>query len=54
MDSDFWISIRKWRFIVPIITKKDLLVADGEQRLTAAKALGMKEVSRAPQVFTSS
>ena len=38
-------SIRKWGFIVPIITNKDLLVADGEQRFTAAKALGMTEVS---------
>jgi ParB-like chromosome segregation protein Spo0J len=37
-------SIKKWRFIVPIITNKDLVVADGEQRLTAAKALGMKQV----------
>lgn len=38
-------SIKKWHFIVPIITNKDLIVADGEQRLTAAKALGMKQVS---------
>lgn len=37
-------SILKWGFIVPIITNRDLLVADGEQRLTAAKELGMKEV----------
>ena len=38
-------SIKKWGFIVPIITNKDLLIADGEQRFTAAKALGMTEVS---------
>ena len=38
-------SIKKWGFIVPIITNKDLLIADGEQRYTAAKALGMNEVS---------
>ena len=38
-------SIEKWGFIVPIITNKDLLIADGEQRYTAAKALGMTEVS---------
>ena len=37
-------SIKKWGFIVPIITNKDLLIADGEQRYTAAKALGMVEV----------
>src|ERR1700690_1715031 len=38
-------SIKKWGFIVPIITNKDLLIADGEQRYIAAKALGMAEVS---------
>ena len=38
-------SIKKWGFIVPIITNRDLLIADGEQRYTAAKALGMSEVS---------
>jgi ParB-like chromosome segregation protein Spo0J len=38
-------SIKKWGFIVPIITNKDLLIADGEQRYTAAQALGMTEVS---------
>ena len=37
-------SIKKWGFIVPIITNKTLLIADGEQRYTAAKALGMSEV----------
>lgn len=38
-------SIRRWGFIVPIITNKDYLVADGEHRLTAAKDIGMKQVS---------
>ncbi len=38
-------SIKKWGFIVPIITNKDLLIADGEQRWTVAKSLGMNQVS---------
>lgn len=38
-------SIKKWGFIVPIITNKDLLIADGEQRWTVAKSLGMSQVS---------
>ena len=38
-------SIRRWGFVVPIITNKDLLVADGEHRLLAAKELGFKKVS---------
>ena len=37
-------AIVKWGFIVPIVTNRDLLVADGEQRLTVAKELGMKQV----------
>jgi len=37
-------SIEKYGFIVPIITNRDLLVADGEQRFKVAEALGMKEV----------
>lgn len=37
-------SIKKWGFIVPIITNKDLLIADGEQRWTVAKDLGMPNV----------
>ena len=37
-------SVEKYGFIVPIITNKDLLVADGEQRLTVASTLGMKQV----------
>lgn len=36
-------SIKKWGFIVPIITNKDLLIADGEQRFTVAKSLGKNE-----------
>lgn len=38
-------SIKKWGFIVPIITNKDLLIADGEQRWTVAKSMGMSQVS---------
>jgi ParB-like chromosome segregation protein Spo0J len=37
-------SISKYGFIIPIVTNKDLLIADGEQRLIEAKALGMKQV----------
>jgi len=36
--------MEKWGFIVPIVTNKDYLIADGEQRLTIAKQLGLKEV----------
>jgi len=38
-------SIQRWGFVVPIITNRDYLVADGEHRLKAAKELGMKQVS---------
>ena len=38
-------SIKKWGFIVPVIANKDLLIADGEQRFTVAKSLGMTQVS---------
>ena len=38
-------SIRKWGDIVPIVTNKDLLVADGEQRAVAMKELGMTQCS---------
>ncbi len=38
-------SIRRWGFVVPVITNKDLLVADGEHRLKAAKELGFEQVS---------
>ena len=37
-------SIQKFGFIVPIITNKDLLIADGEQRWIVAKELGMPNV----------
>ncbi len=37
-------SIKKYGFIVPIITNKDLLIADGEQKWLRAKVLGMKQV----------
>jgi ABC-type transport system involved in cytochrome c biogenesis ATPase subunit/GNAT superfamily N-acetyltransferase len=38
-------SIQRFGFAVPIIANRDLLVADGEHRLKAAKALRMKQVS---------
>jgi len=37
-------SIKKYGFIVPLITNRDLLIADGEQRFEVAKSLGMSEV----------
>ena len=37
-------AIKRWGFIVPIVTNRDLLVADGEQRITVARELGMKQV----------
>jgi ParB-like chromosome segregation protein Spo0J len=38
-------SIKRWGDIVPIITNKDLLVADGAQRCQAMKEIGMTECS---------
>lgn len=38
-------SIQRYGFVVPIIANRDLLVADGEHRLRAAKMLGLKRVS---------
>ncbi len=38
-------SIQRFGFVVPIITNRDLLIADGEHRLKAARVLGMKQVS---------
>jgi hypothetical protein len=38
-------SIRKWGDLVPIVTNRDLLVADGEMRALAMKELGMTECS---------
>ena len=37
-------NITEFGFLVPIITNKEYVVADGEQRLTAAKELGMSRV----------
>ena len=37
-------NLERFGFIVPIITNKDLVVADGEHRLKAAKSLGMETV----------
>lgn len=37
-------NIKKFGFIIPIITNKDLLIADGEHRWRRARALGMKTV----------
>jgi len=38
-------SIKRWGDIVPVVTNSELLVADGAQRVTAMKALGMTECS---------
>lgn len=38
-------SIKRWGDIVPIVTNSELLVADGAQRVTAMKELGMTECS---------
>ena len=32
-------SIRRWGDIVPVVTNNELLVADGQQRVTAGKSL---------------
>ena len=37
-------NIKKFGFIIPVVTNSDLVVADGEQRLEAARRLGMKKV----------
>lgn len=37
-------SITKFGYLIPIITNKDYLIADGHQRLSAAKEMGMKKV----------
>jgi len=37
-------NIEKFGFIIPIITNKDYLIADGEQRYEIAKEMGLKEV----------
>jgi ParB-like chromosome segregation protein Spo0J len=38
-------SIKKWGDIVPVVTNSELLVADGQQRVTAMRELGMIECS---------
>ena len=38
-------SIKKWGDIVPVVTNNELLVADGQQRVTAMRELGMTECS---------
>ncbi len=38
-------SIKRWGDIVPIVTNSELLVADGQQRISAMKELGMTECS---------
>ena len=38
-------NIQKYGFLVPIVTNRDLVIADGQHRWEAAKALGMTEVS---------
>jgi ParB-like chromosome segregation protein Spo0J len=38
-------SIRRWGDIVPVVTNNELLVADGQQRVTAMKELAMTECS---------
>lgn len=37
-------SIQRYGFIIPVITNKDLLIADGEQRWTVAKELGLEKI----------
>jgi ParB-like chromosome segregation protein Spo0J len=37
-------SIKRYGFIIPVITNKDLLIADGEQRWTVAKELGLDKI----------
>jgi len=37
-------SMKKFGFLVPIITNQDLLIADGAQRLDAAKKIGLLRV----------
>jgi hypothetical protein len=37
-------SFRRYGFIIPIVTNKHFLIADGEQRLSIARKLGMTQV----------
>jgi ParB-like chromosome segregation protein Spo0J len=47
-------SIRRWGFVVPIITNRDYLIADGEHRLTAAKDMVMKQDSSTSPTWATS
>lgn len=38
------LNIEKYGFLIPIITNKDYLIADGQHRWEVAKSLGMKEI----------
>ena len=38
-------NMQKYGFLVPIVTNKNLVIADGEHRLKAAMELGMKKVA---------
>jgi ParB-like chromosome segregation protein Spo0J len=38
-------SIKRWGDIVPVVTNCELLVADGQQRVTAMKEIGMTDCS---------
>jgi len=42
-------AIQRWGFIVPIVTNRDLLVVDGEQRAIAAKGMYLASVKREPR-----
>jgi hypothetical protein len=37
-------SIERFGFVVPVITNEELVIADGEQRWTVSKTLGMREI----------
>lgn len=37
-------NIEKYGFLVPVITNKDLVIADGEHRVKAAKEIGINEI----------
>jgi ParB-like chromosome segregation protein Spo0J len=37
-------SIKQYGFIIPVVTNKDLMIADGEQRWTVAKELGLQKI----------
>jgi len=37
-------SITRWGFLIPVITNKDLIVADGQQRSDVARGLGIERI----------